>query len=559
MLIRLATVRAKLTAIVAFSAIITLAALPLLSWIMDRELVAQVHERVPAALRGFELELNEDLRDLTTIVDQLAAESEVAAALRAKDGRQVVQQGQIFHAAFPEIDLLFFDANDQFLAQVAVDAAPPNARAVPGLATLGNTGRFEAVVAHGCEAAAQAPPGFVAARRLPGVGMVVACLPLDADYLSEVHERLRVELAITAPEAQRKLDTTPHFPEGGVARATTASTLLETGKEDWALARSTPRAMQGPTGQYGAVIALDVTDIRNAVRHNLLLAVCVLASATLLSLALGARVAGVMSRALSRVNVALLKLQKHEYAYVDMIRTGDELEDLAVGFNAMIDGLQERDKLRTTFGKYMTETVMTHLMSGKVQLGGETLTVTILFSDIRSFTTISEQMNDAQALVALLNEYFTEMVSIVIQEDGVVDKYIGDAIMAVFGAPVSKPDDAVRAVRAAVRMRKALSDLNERLAQRGVSALRTGFGLHTGEVVAGNIGSEQRMEYTVIGDAVNLASRLETATKELGVDVLISADTYALVKETCVAEALGSITVKGRVEPVMLYSVTGSK
>ena len=155
--------------------------------------------------------------------------------------------------------------------------------------------------------------------------------------------------------------------------------------------------------------------------------------------------------------------------------------------------------------------------------------MTILFTDIRSFTTISETM-DPQNLVGLLNEYFTEMVAIVMDEDGVVDKYIGDAIMAVFGAPVPKPDDAVNAVRAAVRMRRALRDLNERLVSRGLSPLRTGIGIHTGEVVAGNIGSERRMEYTVIGDAVNLASRLESSTKELGVNVLISEDTYALTK-----------------------------
>ncbi len=553
---RLTTVRAKLTALVAFSAIVTFAALPLLSWIMDRQLVDQVHERVPAAVHGFDLELAGDLRDLATIVEQLASQPEVATALRSKNALEIIAHGKIFHAAYPQIDLVFFDSADQYVAQIGVDAPPPDARGLQELATLDADKEFQGVIAHGCETGATSPPGFAAARRVRGAGMVVACLPLDADYLTEVHQKLRVELAFVAPNQAPPIDTTARFPTNGVQRATTSSSLLENGKEDWALARTTPAAMRGLDGSYGAVIALDITDIRDVVRHNLLLAVCVLAGATLLSLALGARVASVMSQALSRVNTALLKLQRHEYAHVDMIRTGDELENLAVGFNAMIDGLQERDKLRATFGKYMTQTVMEHLMNGKVQLGGETLTVTILFSDIRSFTTISEQMNDAQALVALLNEYFTEMVSIVIQEDGVVDKYIGDAIMAVFGAPVSKSDDAVRAVRAAVRMRKALAELNERLVARGVPPLRTGIGLHTGEVVAGNIGSEERMEYTVIGDAVNLASRLETATKELGVDVLISADTYALVKDSCTAEPLHKITVKGRLEPVMLYAVT---
>ena len=224
----------------------------------------------------------------------------------------------------------------------------------------------------------------------------------------------------------------------------------------------------------------------------------------------------------------------------------------------MVDGLQERNKLKTTFGKYMTEAVMEHLMAGKVELGGETLTATILFSDIRSFTSISEKM-DAKELVALLNEYFTEMVDVVIKEDGVVDKYIGDAIMAVFGAPVPKKDDALHAVRAAVGMREALAHLNERLKARGATTIKTGIGIHTGEVVAGNIGSEKRMEYTVIGDTVNLASRLESSTKELGTPVLISDDTYQLVKDHIEARAVKEITVKGREKPVMTYEVLGLK
>ncbi|HEY8075067.1 MAG TPA: adenylate/guanylate cyclase domain-containing protein, partial [Labilithrix sp.] len=239
-------------------------------------------------------------------------------------------------------------------------------------------------------------------------------------------------------------------------------------------------------------------------------------------------------------------------------KTGDEMEDLATGFNTMVDGLRERDKLRTTFGKYMTQSVMDHLLKGKVKLGGETLPVTILFTDIRSFTSISEKMT-AHELVELLNEYFTEMVGIVIQEDGVVDKYIGDAIMAVFGAPVPKKDDAQRAVRAAVRMRKALADLNVKLAARGKPPIKTGIGIHTGEVVAGNIGSEARMEYTVIGDAVNLASRLESSTKDLGVNVLISEDTKNFLDDEFEVRAVKEIHVKGRAAPVMTYEVVGMK
>jgi adenylate cyclase len=253
-----------------------------------------------------------------------------------------------------------------------------------------------------------------------------------------------------------------------------------------------------------------------------------------------------------------VRLKQQEYVKVDAIRTGDELEDLATGFNDMVDGLEERDKLKSTFGKYMTDAVVDHLMAGKVQLGGETLTATILFSDIRGFTAISEKM-DAKELVALLNEYFTEMVDAVMDENGVVDKYIGDAIMAVFGAPVAKPDSAISAVRAAVGMRHALAELNKKLVERGEKQIETGIGIHTGEVVAGNIGSEKRMEYTVIGDTVNLASRLESATKELGVAILIGQDTYELVKDHFELRQVKEITVKGREQPVMTYEVLGLK
>jgi len=273
---------------------------------------------------------------------------------------------------------------------------------------------------------------------------------------------------------------------------------------------------------------------------------------------IGTRIAGKMVNSLSKIIGAFKKLEQNEYVHVLPVKTHDELELLTSGFNQMVDGLIERDRLRTTFGKYMTESVVAHLLSGKVALGGETIQVTILFSDIRSFTTISETM-DAQTLVGLLNEYFTEMVSIIMKHGGVVDKYIGDAIMAVFGAPVPTPDDAANAVRAAIDMRAALTRLNKRLVARGVQPLRTGIGIHTGEVVAGNIGSEERMEYTVIGDPVNVASRLESCTKDVGVDKLISETTYERTKDFVTARPVEQLSVKGRAEPVKAYELIVSQ
>jgi adenylate cyclase len=392
-------------------------------------------------------------------------------------------------------------------------------------------------------------------------GGVVVCLPLDRGYLENSSAKLGLQLALAvlASESDHRLvGQTADFPNGGLAVHGRESTIVDIGDKSWAVARFEPRQLGGRLGKVGMLAALDVTDVHAIVRRNLFYALGLLAVAAAISVAFGSRLAGVMSNALRRVNDALKRVEQLDYVHVEPVHTGDELEDLVIGFNHMVDGLKERDKLRTTFGKYMTAAVMNHLLEGKVSLGGQSLPVTVLFSDIRGFTSISEQM-DPQQLVALLNEYFTEMVNIVMNEGGVVDKYIGDAIMAVFGAPVPKPDDAVNAVRAAVKMRRALADLNERLVARGQPALRTGIGIHTGEVVAGNIGSERRMEYTVIGDAVNLASRLEGMTKELKCDVILSEDLYHQVQSSVNAEPLHKIKVKGRDQEVMVYRLIDLK
>jgi adenylate cyclase len=265
-----------------------------------------------------------------------------------------------------------------------------------------------------------------------------------------------------------------------------------------------------------------------------------------------------MSLAIKRLKDALGRIELQEYPRVEAVTTGDELQDLAMGFNTMVERLKALDDMKKKMGKHMSQKVMQYLLTHDESLGGQKLVVTIVFTDIRSFTTISEKM-DAQQLVGLLNEYFTEMVTIVIKEDGIVDKFIGDAIMIVFGAPEPEDNAPLRAVRTAVGMRRALAKLNERLKARGIEPLRTGIGIHTGEVVAGSIGHADRREYTVIGDAVNLASRLESSTKELGVNVLISEDTYELTKNEIEARPVKQIHVKGRAAPVMTYEVMGMK
>ncbi len=556
--LRLKTVRAKLTMLVALSVGMMLAILPVLSWLLHRQLIDEVDDRVTEAEKSFREELKDDLSDLGLAAKILAADPATAQALSASDEKEAVALANLFLGAYPNIDFLFVDKNGKVLADVGCKAPLVEVRDIKGLSSAVAGKEYRGVLAHGCERGEGTSPAYVIAMPVKGAGAIVVCLPLDLELVQNASMKLGLELALLDGATGKPIARTPKFPVASIpARESSETTLADEGGSSWALGRFAIAGLEtgGDTPIHFAA-ALDVADIEKIVRQNLLFAVLVLAIAAAISVATGTRLASIMSRALGRVNVALKKLEQQEYVHVDTLRTGDELEDLADGFNTMVDGLKERDKLKSTFGKYMTASVMEHLMNGKVALGGKTLQVTILFTDIRSFTTISENM-DAQALVGLLNEYFTDMVGIVMEEEGVVDKYIGDAIMAVFGAPVPKPNDAINAVRAAVRMRHALAKLNVRLGARGVAPLRTGIGIHTGEVVAGNIGSEARMEYTVIGDAVNLASRLESSTKELGVSILISEDTYELVKDKVVAQKVREITVKGRAQPVMTYEVTG--
>jgi adenylate cyclase len=549
------TVRAKLTTLVGLSAVATLAALPILNWVMSRQLEDVIDDRVPDALKGFDLELEDDVRDLEAATRSLGESEELYNALKKGDVAGANGELVVFHDSYPGIGLVALTPEGKPLAQLGLPSFDAR-EGIPGKDKL-LAGAPEARVLrhHGCTAVKDPRPAFAIIRPVKDGGFVMGCMTLDETYLSNSAEKVGVELAISDEKGVPWVKT-PGFPTGAVPQWKGGDDIVDDRDKKWAIRRFTPGIMKDQRAPYTLFAALDMTRVAQVLFHNLLLTMGVLVTAAAVSIALGARLASMMSRALSRVNAALKKLEQAEYVHVVPVKTGDEMEDLATGFNTMVDGLRERDKLRTTFGKYMTQTVMEHLLKGKVELGGETLPVTILFTDIRSFTTISEAMS-AHDLVELLNEYFTDMVGIVIQEDGVVDKYIGDAIMAVFGAPVPKTDDAKRAVRAAVRMRAALVELNVRLEKKGKPVIKTGIGIHTGEVIAGNIGSEARMEYTVIGDAVNLASRLESNTKDLGVNVLISQQTHDLIGDEFETRPVKEITVKGKTKPVMTYEVVG--
>lgn len=235
----------------------------------------------------------------------------------------------------------------------------------------------------------------------------------------------------------------------------------------------------------------------------------------------------------------------------------DEVESLGEAFNHMIEGLVERDKVKNMFSKFHGSSVTEDLLQGgELQLGGSKKTVTVFFSDIRGFTKFSEGHTPEQ-VVEMLNEYFQIMVGIINKHGGVVDKFIGDAIMAVWGAPKSSDRDSQNAVKACIEMRQELAKLNELRASRNQVPIMIGMGMHRGEAISGTIGSSERMEYTVIGDTVNQSSRIEASTKAFGTDLLLSEDLAAQVREEFVLEEAGRVEVKGKSEPLTLYKVRG--
>ena len=226
-----------------------------------------------------------------------------------------------------------------------------------------------------------------------------------------------------------------------------------------------------------------------------------------------------------------------------------------IGSMLLIEDISNEKRLKSTMSRYMDPGVADQLLaSGAEALGGQSTAATVLFADIRNFTTISEQLGP-QGTVGLLNDYFTLMVECIQREGGMLDKFIGDAIMAGFGVPVPHEDDVDRAVRAAIAMMRELWKWNEVRLAEGRPPVDIGIGLNTDTIVSGNIGSRKRMDYTMIGDGVNLASRLESACKQYGAHILVSELTWKKLRGTYRGRELDRIVVKGKTQPVAIYEV----
>jgi len=233
---------------------------------------------------------------------------------------------------------------------------------------------------------------------------------------------------------------------------------------------------------------------------------------------------------------------------------GDEIQQLSFTFDQMVLGLRERDKVKTALSTYHSKELVDKVLSGELKIGGERKEAAVLFTDIRGFTTLSENMDPA-LLFQTLNEYLGVMVNVILKFGGHIDKFMGDGILAVWGVPTASPDDADRAIQCCLAMRGALADLNVKFIEKGYQEFHIGMGLHFGPVIAGNIGSNERMEYTILGDTVNTASRIETLTKLVGIDLLVSDSALKNSSGDYIVEDSSGHKVKGRSQVVRVFKI----
>ncbi len=253
---------------------------------------------------------------------------------------------------------------------------------------------------------------------------------------------------------------------------------------------------------------------------------------------------------------ALSAVESGNYdSYVPVV-SRDEFSQIASHTNEMIVGLRDRERIKRSFGKYLSPTIAESILSSEEEtnLGGREVEVAVLFTDLRGFTPYAEKV-EPQELLGILNEYFTMVVAQVHGHQGVLDKFIGDAAMAVFGLDEDCGNACDNALETSLQIRAGLDELNKKLAARWLEPLQNGVGIHYGNVVAGNIGSEERLEYTVIGDTVNTASRLESATKDLPTAIAISVEAFeqlsAANRERMTQ--IGEVALKGKSYPLTVY------
>jgi adenylate cyclase len=269
-------------------------------------------------------------------------------------------------------------------------------------------------------------------------------------------------------------------------------------------------------------------------------------------------VSGNLRRPLEEIIGVLQGVKNGRFDHRVRVTSNDEIGYTGDVINEMNEGLKERDLIKDTFGKYVAKEIRDEVLSGRIPLDGEKKEVTILFSDLRNFTPMTES-NDPKLVVKIMNSYFKEMAEAIQDQGGLVLQFIGDEIYAVFGAPIFRSDHPSRAFRAGLEMKRRLLELNKQFEEEGWPTLQHGIGIHTGDALAANIGSPDRLSYLLVGDTVNLASRLQSLTKELGTEMIMSEITHDHLREgeldSITLELLENLPIKGKRELVCAYAL----
>jgi adenylate cyclase len=315
--------------------------------------------------------------------------------------------------------------------------------------------------------------------------------------------------------------------------------------------------LNGPPGVYGIMLSTSTLDA--GLNSSLWTLVPFFGLGFILIVVIGGILAAQIDRPVAQLVQATWAVARGDLEVQVPVVRHDELGVLAARFNDMIAGLRQLLFVKDLFGRFVSPEVSAQLIAGQIKLGGEQRTVTILVSDLRDFTRLSEE-SPPEEIVDLLNEYFRAVVQASKQYGGIVNKFVGDSALIIFGAPVSVTHHAGRALATALAMRNALAQINVRRCKAGLAPLRQGIGITTGSVIAGQVGSEDRMEYTVIGDAVNVASRLEALTKTMpDCDIIVSGSTVAALDNPNLWQwaDLGPMEVRGKAAAVHIYRLLG--
>lgn len=309
-------------------------------------------------------------------------------------------------------------------------------------------------------------------------------------------------------------------------------------------------------GNYVATVGVDI-EVENVVKRlNVLLYYGFFSLGISMGLAIfmAYYLAKRPAKFLRKINDAAFEIGAGNLDYQVQIKTNDEFGIVGDCINNMTKGLKERERLKVNFSRYVSQHVLDKIVMQKTEAKTEGVRkrITVLFSDIHEFTLLTEKL-EPQEVVLRLNQYFSKMLNIIFKYDGTLDKFIGDGIMVNFGSLVDDPEQEKHGILTALEMQKALQELNDEWRRQGKETLNMGIGVHTGDAIVGNIGSERRLEYTAIGDTVNVAARLEAETKRRKLSILVSHVTYEKVKDQFQFESLGQIELSGREKKIEVF------